>query len=407
MTSQSGHSKNSHNNESDNTSNSSNAKSDNTTDKKSNEKKSKNVIWLITVISLIVVGAYILTINSSEKKTYQSEEPSVSEVVLPETNSLIESSQPIVTNEDDTPKQPPKKINIPDNFLENAEINIIQDPEENYKIYLQNKKYTVYFRKKNDLWSLDINGQEVVSDDHLIKIYEIKKNKKIGYYIFQTKCGGTSCNYSSYNLIDLQHQTYSVIPLFGNDIDLEIMDQNIYVSGKFGFNSLGDPTFKKLVYYPKFDSEISLGYWIDPDLSPKYFSLFGAHPETFFSDNELRDRMVEQLKPDIFRTIRERTSTSGSMTVEAGHLLIMKGCMEHSCIDNNAITILDMMNDKFHCIYQVNNKFYSIGDNIADENMATSDISNNTYQKIFNEYLSEYQRQVTMSNNGEFQIKNI
>ena len=390
---------------SDNTNNSSNKKSDNTTYKQSNEKNSKNYIWL--VIGILIIVVYLFSNNSIEKESYQTEETTVSEVVQPEIISSINIDAPITIKEDDTPKQPPKKINIPDNFLENAEINIIENPEENFKIYLQNKKYTVYFRKKNDIWTLDINGKEVVSDDHLIRIYEIKKNRAIGYYIFQTECGGSSCNYFSYYLLDLEHQTYSMIPLLGNEIDLEIVNQNIYVSGQFGFNSLGDPTFKKLVYYPKFDSENSLGYWIDPDLPPKYLSLFGGHPEKFFSDNELRDRMVNQLKPDLFRTIRERTSTSGLMSVEAGHLLIIKGCMEHSCSGNNAITIVDMMNDNFHSIYQVDNKFYSIGDIMADENMPATEKSHTIYQKIFNEFLSLYLLQIEISNDGKFQIKNI
>ena len=122
----------------------------------------------------------------------------------------------------------------------------------------------------------------MVSDDHLIKVYEIVKNKTIGYYIFQTQCSGSVCGDYSYYVLDLEHQSYSRIPLIGDNIDLEITNKNIYVSGEFGINNLGDPIIQKLIYYPKSDSENSAGYWINPDLPPKYLSLLGDYSENFF-----------------------------------------------------------------------------------------------------------------------------
>ena len=129
--------------------------------------------------------------------------------------------------------------------------------------------------------------------------------------------------------------------------------------------------------------------------------------QNFFSDNELRNKMVDQLQPDLFRVIRERTDVNQSMKVEEGHLLVIAGCMAHSCGNNNAITIVDMMNDKFHSIYQVDNKFYSIGDNLTDENTHMVDSTYTVFQEIYNKYLREYDLQIDTSKNGEFQIKNI
>ena len=201
----------------------------------------------------------------------------------------------------------------------------------------------------------------MADDDHLIKVYEIKKNKTVGYYIFQTQCGGSVCNYYSYYVVDLEHQSYSRIPLIGDNIDLDITNKSIYVSGEFGINNLGDPSFQKLIYYPKLDSENSPGYWINPDLPPRYLAFLGDYPNKFFSDNELRSRMVNQLQPNIFKTIRDRTDISKPMTVEQGHLLVIEGCMAHACDSNNAITIVDMMNDKFHTIYQEDGNFFLLG----------------------------------------------
>ena len=77
--------------------------------------------------------------------------------------------------------------------------------------------------------------------------------------------------------------------------------------------------------------------------------------------------MADQLQPNIFKTIRDRTDLSVPMTVEQGHLLVIEGCMAHSCDGNIALTVVDMMNDKFHSIYQEEGTFYSVGDNLKDE----------------------------------------
>ena len=113
--------------------------------------------------------------------------------------------------------------------------------------------------------------------------------------------------------------------------------------------------------------------------------------------------MVDQLQPNIFKTIRDRTDLSRPMTVEQGHLLVLEGCMAHACNSDNAMTIVDMMNDKFHSIYQENGKFYSVGDNMKDEKIEMGDT---IYRKLFSKYLSVYNLQVFVNESGEFTIKN-
>lgn len=404
LASEAGGTRNNNNSKSENTNNNNNSKTENTSDKQNNIKKWKNDIWII--IGFLIIPILIIKFFSGDEHLSQNQVVVASDKLEHSKSQLTNqySANPAtITKEDDTPQKPPKIVNIPENFLEDAELNVIDNPKENYRIYLKDKKFTVYFRRKKDGWILDVNGKEVASDDHLIKVYEIKKNKNIGYYIFQTQCGGSACSNFSYFVIDLEHQSYSKIPLIEDNINIDITNKNIYVSGQFGFNNLGDPGFQKLIYYPKLDSESSLGYWIDPDLPPKYLSLFGEHPNKFFSDNELRDRMVGQLQPNIFKIIRDRTDVSEPITVEQGHLLVLAGCMAHACDNNDAITIVDMMNDKFHSIYQEEGKFYSVGDNMKDEKIEMGDT---IYRKLFSKYLSVYNLQVIVNESGEFTIKN-
>ena len=113
--------------------------------------------------------------------------------------------------------------------------------------------------------------------------------------------------------------------------------------------------------------------------------------------------MADQLQPNIFKTIRDRTDLSVPMTVEQGHLLVIEGCMAHSCDGNIALTVVDMMNDKFHSIYQEEGTFYSVGDNLKDEKIGMGD---SIYPKLYREYLSKYNLRVDVNENGIFSIKN-
>lgn len=407
LATETGNTKNNDNLKSENANNNSNTKSENKTDKQNNLKKWKNNIWIIGFLVILIL---IIKNFSGEEHLSQNQTGVASETLEP-AKSQPSTSQPIAnqsanSTEDDTPQKPPKMVNIPDSFLENAKINIIESPKNDYRLYLKDEKFTVYFRKKMDAWILDINGSEVAGNDHLIKVYEIAKNKTVGYYIFQTQCGGSACDEHSYSyyVVDLEHRSYSRIPLIGDSIDLDIINKNIYVSGIFGSNNIGDPSFQKLIYYPQLNPESSHGYWINPDLPPRFLSLLGEYPNKFFSDNELRNRMVDQLQPNIFKTIRDRTDVSEPMTVEQGHLLVLEGCMAHACDSNNAKTIVDMMNDKFHSIYQEDGKFYSVGDNMKDEEIGMGD---SIYPNLYRKYLSEYNLRVDISENGVFSIKNL
>ena len=366
-----------------------------------NIKNKKSEIKLNNIyfgfLALLLLSAFLDYYLSNPNKSSVTSIPS-NEVLTPE--SAIEK----IVIPEKVIEEVPVALHVPSNFLENATINVNTEPDKNYRVFFKVKNFTIDSKNKDNIWTLMINGKEVASDDHLTKVFEIKKNNIIGYYIFKTQCLGNACSGASYYLVDLDHQSFSKIPIDG-DMNLELFDKELYATGQLGVDELGDPSIKKFKYATRVDEGMSLGNWMSLDVNPKYNGIIGSHPDQFFSNKELRARMVTKLGSPTFKDIRDRTMVAGSISVLIGHLLVIEGCMPHACNDNDAITILDINNDNFHTLFQKDGSFYSVGDNVIDEPMPFGGFNEFVYKRTFNDYLSEYKLHVEITKNGEIYIK--
>jgi curved DNA-binding protein CbpA len=364
---------------------------------KKNEFKLNNIYFgfLALLLSSAILDYYLSNPNKSRDSSIipnneaLSPEAAIEATVIPE--KVIE--------------EVPVALHVPSNFLENAKINVNNQPDKNHRVFFKVNNFTIDSKNKDNIWTLMINGKKVASDDHLTKVFEIKKNNIIGYYIFQTQCGGNACSGASYYLLDLEHQSYSKIPIDQLDINLELIDKDLYATGQLGVDELGDPIIKNFKYVTRTDKGQTSGNWMNLDVNPKYDAIIGGHPDQFFSDKELRTRMVTQLGSTTFKYVRDRTMVAGSISVLVGHLLVIEGCMPHACSDNDAITILDINNDNFHTLFQKDGLFYSVGDNVIDEPMPYGGFNEFVYKRTFNDYLSKYHLHVEIAKNGEVYIK--
>lgn len=318
-------------------------------------------------------------------------------------NSFSKRSYSRVEGQEEDEK--PIKIKIPENFLESATIKVIDNPRDDFRIFVKSQNYKFDLKYREKVWQLSAGGMEVQSDDHLNKVYEIVKNNIAGYYIIQTQCSGNACSGSTYYLLDLEHQTHSLVPIDGNDISLSIKNGKLYATGAMGVDELGDPSIRNYVYYPTTSESWSNGYWLNTVMKQNYVPAIGKHPDYFFSSESLRRPLLKRLGADIFKTIRDRSQVANAIDVVQGHILVLKGCMSHQCDNNNAITIFDMNNDKFHSLFQVNGLFYSVGDNLKDELMPMGGFNQSIYQHLYNDYLQEYKLSVDIGENGEVLIK--
>ena len=134
-----------------------------------------------------------------------------------------------------------------------------------------------------------------------------------------------------------------------------------------------------------------MGSWIDPSMSEKYRNVIGEHPDDFFSNQTLREPMVTLFGEEKFRKIRDRTQVAGGVRVVNGDLLVLEGCMPHSCDTDSAVTVVDTKSGQFYTIFIEGGVLHTGGHPINDQSMNIDGFQWSAYEYIFNNYLESHQ----------------
>ena len=116
--------------------------------------------------------------------------------------------------------------------------------------------------------------------------------------------------------------------------------------------------------------------------------ILDVHPDTYFSNSELREKLAKKIGTDNFRMLRESMVVASNTYITNGHFIMMRGCMPHNCDTNQGIVLLDTKNENYYAILIDENKKQ------IDSN-STSTMSNEVIQllektMIKNQFRVEY-----------------
>lgn len=99
--------------------------------------------------------------------------------------------------------------------------------------------------------------------------------------------------------------------------------------------------------------------------------------------------MVIKYGEDLFRAVRERSKVAGPTGLFNGHLLVLEGCMPHSCNSSSAITVINLITNNITTLYMEDGTYRIAGDKIIDENRNIDGMNTSAYSEIFSEYVSK------------------
>lgn len=280
----------------------------------------------------------------------------------------------------------------PETIAEVPKYQIVELPDvkDDFKLKRDEKGFRVNLYKDKSLGSyqLFVNGKNdpSVGFSFISRVLEIRMGDIKTGYILQTECGGNGCG-SAYMMIDFENRTISNIPINAGTFTSD--SSGIIVSGSNGLNKLGDPIPIKMRYQVTGEADKKQGYWVDQFISADYQNLIGKHPEDFFSNNNLRSSMVSLFGENTFRKIRDRTQVSSrTIWVQNGNLLVLEGCMPHSCLFDSAVTVINTRTHGINSVYQVDGAVYSGGHLIVDEAKNIDGFSTSSYSEVFDQYLT-------------------
>lgn len=101
--------------------------------------------------------------------------------------------------------------------------------------------------------------------------------------------------------------------------------------------------------------------------------------------------MVSLLGEEIFRKIRDRSQVASGVQVVNGDLLVLEGCMPHSCDTDSAVTVIDTSTAQFYTVFIEGGVLHTAGQPIVDQTMNIDGFQWSAYEHIFNNYLESHQ----------------
>jgi len=243
------------------------------------------------------------------------------------------------------------------------------DKNESYeKIIFSNNDILKVERKDKDNWQgvkityqqkAKTKGQvENIEDDILDFVYAYPSASNAKIAVLLSTCSGTICFPFIYVAYIEENQLimHKLAGTYYNDnLNLDITFTNNKLNlvannvNTFRKNSYGDTIHTKMTLLNK------VGF-IDGYFNKKYMKVLDVHPETFFSNNELREKFSKKIGLEKFRALRESMVVASNTYITDGHFIIMNGCMPHNCDTNAGIVLIDTEKENYYALLIDKNK---------------------------------------------------
>lgn len=198
-------------------------------------------------------------------------------------------------------------------------------------------------------------GLNHVKDGNVVikAAYPNAKNAKVA--IVEANCGGSMCATNDVYIAYLYGDKLN-INFVGNAYSSDFqINMEITNSGGVKVNAINVPLYAWDKYgdMVKGIKELINGKGvISSDFKKNYLKIVNEHPEVFFSSENLREPLARKIGFDNFREIRSYMSgPSDSKIYKNGRMIILDGCMAHSCPNYKATVLVDASTDKFWVIW--------------------------------------------------------
>lgn len=231
---------------------------------------------------------------------------------------------------------------------------------------------------------------ESVEMDFLTFIYAYPSVSNAQVAILLSTCGGSGC-YPVIHIVYVEdnqlimHELGVVHYNHNLNFDINVINNKVaFVANNvntFKQNGYGDAVLTKMTLLNK------IGF-VDSDFNKKFMKILDVHPDTYFSNSELREKLAKKIGTYNFRMLRESMVVASNTYITNGHFIMMRGCMPHNCDTNQGIVLLDTKNENYYAILIDENKKQ------IDSN-STSTMSNEVIQllektMIKNQFKVEY-----------------
>jgi hypothetical protein len=193
---------------------------------------------------------------------------------------------------------------------------------------------------------------EAVEDDILEFIYAYPSVSNAQVAILLSTCSGTIC-FPFIHVVyveDDQLIMHRLGSTYYNDnlnFDINVINNKVkFIANNvntFRKNSYGDTIYTKMTLLNK------IGF-IDTNFNKKFLKILDVHPETYFSNSELREKLAKKIGGDKFRKLRESMEVASNTYITNGHFIMMYGCMPHNCDSNAGIVLLDTQNENYYTV---------------------------------------------------------
>lgn len=173
--------------------------------------------------------------------------------------------------------------------------------------------------------------------------------------IVSTSPAGNGISTINYYLIYLNDENKTnVIDIGGNDsvgmsIFAEIKKGHLSSLKVVGISDGDTDKFGDVIRYSLNLSDEKK--FVKDGFQPKFLKLYGEYPETFFSDPQLREKLVKVIGYEKFRTLRSYVQVQSPAKLVDLRYFVLSGMMAHSGGQINGSLIIDTFSDNYWAIW--------------------------------------------------------
>lgn len=225
-------------------------------------------------------------------------------------------------------------------------------PGVNLKFECEYKRVDVRDAKSNSLRFVSNACDSLV---FIQAVYPTPEKAKLA--IVSTNCGGTICReWSDYFVFYIsKDNTIRVAQLgsgfyspkenpttysfnFDSDYLTEAVITNFFDGTE---NQFGDKLSSTRIF-------VDQGEFVDNRFMKDFINLIGQHPDSALGNNKARERIINKITPERYRTFRASMSGPGFSEVVDGRYLVMNACMKSNCAWVFGTVVLDGFTGAMH-----------------------------------------------------------